>query len=242
MNKLLKDYLKNYLFNKGYKISKINNIPLQDSNPFKACKSEINILDPIVFDIGMNHGQTLKKIKEIFPSATIHGFEASKFCFKQLENNFKKEKNIILNNIGISDKEGVLEFNEYSWDAMNSFLQRAYGQAQIIETYKVNVSTIDSYCDKNQIRNINVLKSDTEGFEFKVLNGAKKMMYNNKIQFILIELFFDLNYVGQSSVGQIFSFLEENDFSLVKFYDFSITGKGLVSKSDALFINKKFKG
>ncbi|WP_157804965.1 FkbM family methyltransferase [Confluentibacter lentus] len=228
------------MFKRGYKISKINNNPLQDSNPFKACRSEINILHPTIFDIGMNHGQTLKKIKEIFPSATIHGFEASKYCFEQLEDDFKNEKSIILNNIGISDKEGILEFNEYSWDAMNSFLQRAYGKAQILETYKVNVTTIDDYCDENQIKNVHILKSDTEGFELKVLNGAKGMMSKNKIQFVLIELFFDLNFVGQSSVGEIFSFLEKNNFSLVKFYDFSITGKGFASKSDALFINENF--
>ena len=239
MNKALKNYLKNLVFKKGYKISKINNNPLQNSNPFKACKSEINVKYPIVFDIGMNHGQTLKKIKEIFPNATIHGFEASKYCFEPLENDFK-EKNIILNNIGISDKEGILEFNEYSWDAMNSFLQRAYGKAQILETYKVNVTTIDDYCDKNQIKSIHILKSDTEGFELKVLNGTKGMMVKNKIQFILIEFFFDLNFFGQSSVGEIFSFLEKHNFSLVKFYDFSITGKGLATKSDALFINEKF--
>ncbi|MGZ0017449.1 FkbM family methyltransferase [Yeosuana sp. AK3] len=240
MNKALKKYFKNQLFKKGYKITKTNNNPMQDSNPFKACKSEINVKHPIVFDIGMNHGQTLKKIKEIFPSATIHGFEASKYCFEQLENDFKKKKNIILNNIGISDKEGVLEFNEYSWDAMNSFLQRAYGKAQILETYKVKVTTIDDYCEKNRIKSIHILKSDTEGFEFRVLNGAKGMMNKNKIQFILIELFFDLNFFGQSSVGEIFSFLEKHNFSLVKFYEFSITGKGLASKSDALFINESF--
>ena len=65
-------------------------------------------------------------------------------------------------------------------------------------------------------------------------------MNKNKIKFVFIELFFDLNFIGQSSVGEIFSFLEKNNFSLVKFYDFSLTGGGLASKSDALFINKNF--
>ena len=240
MNKSLKNYLKNLLFRKGYKLSKINRNLLQDSNVFNACNSEINLDDPIVFDVGMNHGQTLKKILKVFPSSQIHGFEASKYCFEQLEKDFNKEKNIVLNSVGLADISGVLEFNEYSWDAMNSFLNRAYGNAQIIDTYKVNVTTIDDYCKKNNIENIHILKSDTEGFELKVLNGAENMMNKNKIKFVFIELFFDLNFIGQSSVGEIFSFLEKNNFSLVKFYDFSLTGGGLASKSDALFINKNF--
>lgn len=241
MKKIFKKYLKQYLFDFGYKISKINNSPLQNSNPFLACISEISSNKPIVFDIGMNHGQTLIKIKEVFKISTIHGFEASKYCFKDLILNFENEKDIVLNNLAIGDKESILQFNEYSWDAMNSFLNRAYGNAKIIETYDVNVTSVDDYCAKNKINDIHILKSDTEGFELKVLEGAKKMMKKNKIQFVLIELFFDLNFIGQSSVGEIFSYLEENNFSLVKFYDFSLTGQGLASKSDALFINENFK-
>lgn len=240
INKILKEYLKKYLFSRGYNILKINNRPLQNPNPFLACKSEISDEEPIVFDVGMNHGQTLKKIKEVFPVSIIHGFEASKYCFKDLSLNFGSKNDIFLNNLAIGEKVSILKFNEYSWDAMNSFLHRAYGTAQIKETYEVNVTTIDDYCVKNKISNIHVLKSDTEGFELKVLRGAKKMMEQNKIQFILIELFFDLNFLEQASVGEIFSYLEENNFSLVKFYDFSLTGEGLASKSDALFINKNF--
>jgi len=240
MIKLFKKSLKSFLFKKGYKVEKINNSPLQNNNPFLACKSRIDNISPFVFDIGMNHGQTLRKIIEVFPSSIIHGFEASKYCFEQIDKNFMHRQNIFLNNIGLADKEGVLEFNEYSWDAMNSFLERAYGKAQIVETYKVNVTTIDDYCDKNQIKKIHILKSDTEGFELKVLKGAEKMMNQNNIKFIFIELFFDLNFVEQSSAGEIFLYLEKYNFSLVKFYDFSLTGNGLASKSDALFVNENF--
>jgi FkbM family methyltransferase len=237
---LIKKELKKRLFKLGYKISKINNNPLLDPNPFTATKSEIKSEKPIIFDIGMNHGQTLKKIKSSIPNCIIHGFEASKYCFKQLEKDFSYDKNITLNNLAVGDKETILEFNEYSWDAMNSFLVRAYGSAKIIEKYDVNVITIDKYCEDNNISKIHILKSDTEGFELKVLKGAKEMMIQNNIQFIHIELFFDLNFIGQSSVGDIFSYLENNNFSLVQFSDFSTTGKGLASKSDALFINENF--
>ena len=241
VKKKIKKYLKDFLFRKGYKLSKINNHPLQNFNSFMACKSHIHSTNPTIFDIGMNHGQTLNKILEVYPSPKVHGFEASKYCFKRLNSTFFNAKDFFLNNLAIGDKETVMQFNEYSWDACNSFLTRAYGNASIIETYDVTVTTVDDYCFKNNIEKIDLLKSDTEGFELKVLQGAKKMMDENKIHFVLIEMFFNLNFFEQSSVGELFTYLEANNFSLVRFYEFELTGDGVASKSDALFINKNFK-
>lgn len=237
----IKKKLKQILFNKGYKISKISNHALQNENPFLGCKSKISDQQPIVFDIGMNHGQTLNKILKVYPNAHIHGFEASKYCYSSLLDNFSDNANIILNNTGMSDKDGTLEFNEYSWDAMNSFLTRAYGKAKIVDTYNVNVTSVDTYCKKQGINYIHILKSDTEGFELKVLEGAKNMMKQNKIQFVFVELFFDVNFHDQASVGEIFSYLESQNFSLVRFYDFGLTGDGVATRSDALFMNLNFK-
>ena len=158
-------------------------------------------------------------------------------CFES----FKNKNNFFLNHLAVGDQKAIMKFNEYSWDAMNSFLTRAYGNAKIVETYDVKVTTIDDYCLLNNIKNIDILKSDTEGFELKVLTGAEKMFKENKVNFVFIEMFFDLNFFDQSSVGDIFTFLEKYNFSLVKFYDFSLTDDGIASKSDALFINLNYE-
>lgn len=240
MLKFLKRAFKKMVFKNGYKISKISSHAMQNDDPFFAVKHRIAIENPIVFDVGMNHGQTIYKVKSVYPKALIHGFEPSKHCFEDLKVTFS-ETNIILNNMGVSDANGVLELNEYSWDALNSFLKRAYGKAHIVSTYEVPVTTLDDYVKKNNIDFVHILKSDTEGFELKVLKGAESLFDENKIQFVYLELFFDENYIGQSSVGAIFSFLEKKHFSLVKFYDFSLTKDGLASKADALFINQMFQ-
>lgn len=235
----IKNKLKKGLLNLGYKVSKVSARALQHDNPFLASRAIIKSDTPVIFDVGMNHGQTLNKIIAVYPKAFIHGFEPSTYCFKDLKQKFT-QPNIVLNNLGVGDKDGVLQFNEYSWDAMNSFLQRAYGKTHIVETYDVGVTTIDAYANKNNIDRIHLLKSDTEGFELKVLKGAERLLNGNKIQFIYLELFFEEHFIGQSSVGDIFSFLEKKNFALVRLYDFSLAVDGLASKADALFINKKF--
>ena len=237
MKKLIKLFLSKF----GFKISKQHESHLQLDNPFEAISKFYNqvVADKIVFDVGVNQGQTIKKILQFFPNSKIYGFEPSKICFENALSN-KFPSNVQIENAAIGNEKTILKFNEYSWSAMNSFLTRAFGQAKIIDTYDVNVDTLDSFCKENFIEKINLLKSDTEGFELNVLKGAEGLLNSNKIHFILIEMFFIEHFKGQAEVGEIFSFLKSKKFTLVKFYDFDITKDGLISRGDALFINTKF--
>ena len=52
---------------------------------------------------------------------------------------------------------------------------------------KTKVKTIDDYCKTNNIKKINYMKIDTQGFEDKVLMGAEEML-GEKIDIIELEL------------------------------------------------------
>jgi len=39
-----------------------------------------NIKNPIIFDVGANEGQSIKRFKSIFPKSIIHSFEPIKEC------------------------------------------------------------------------------------------------------------------------------------------------------------------
>ena len=236
MRKILKKIVKAF----GYKISKNSKILLLDENPFVAIKDKLIGEELIFFDIGSNWGQTTAKINHQYPDAKIYGFEPSKNCFESLKSNFESDT-IRFYNLAVGSSCGQLEFNEYSWSALNSLLKRAYGSATIVETYLVEVVTIDAFCKNNAVSHIHLLKTDTEGYELNVLKGASDMMKRNAIQFVYVEVFFNENYVGQSSFGDIYNFLLENGFELVRFYEVLYTAEGLASKTDALFINKNFR-
>jgi FkbM family methyltransferase len=235
----MKKILKKILKATGYKVSKNSKVLLLDEDPFTAIKDKLIGDKLILFDIGANWGQTTKKMSHHYPEAKIYGFEPSKNCFESLKANFKSDT-ISFHNLAMGSSCGQLEFNEYSWSALNSLLKRAYGGAEIMETYLVDVVTIDAFCKNNAVSHINLLKTDTEGYELNVLKGASDMMKRNTIQFVYVEVFFNENYVGQSSFGDIYNFLLENRFELVRFYDVLYTDDGVASKTDALFINKNF--
>jgi FkbM family methyltransferase len=235
----MKKKLKNFLYSRGYKVSKINKNDLLNDNPLLAIQSRLGS-NPIIFDIGANLGQTIVKVKKIFPDSYVHSFEPSKICFRKITQDYGNVENVFLNNKAIGIAKGSLEFNEYSWSALNSFFKRAYTKSEIIDTYLVDIVSIDDYCSENNIPYINLLKTDTEGFEFNVLQGANKMMLQNKVQFVFVEIFFHENYIGQSSFSDILNYLSNNGFKMIRFYDFDYTADGFASRTDALFINENF--
>ena len=232
-------FIKEFLYKKGYKINKVSKLDLLNEDYLKAITSKIR-KNPILFDIGANNGQTVNKFKSVFPTSEIYSFEPSKLCFEILRENHKNTNNLVINNKAVGSVKGSLEFNEYSWSSLNSLLKRSFAKSEIIDNYLVDVITVDDYCKDNNISKINLLKTDTEGYELEVLKGASQMMNENRIQFVYVEIFFYENYIGQSSFGDIYNYLLEKGFNFVRFYVFEYTGEGLASRTDALFINKNF--
>lgn len=84
-----------------------------------------------------------------------------------------------------------------------------YLYKDIIET-----DTIDSIFIKKKLKHI-LLKIDVEGYEINVLKGAKKMIEDNKIKYILVEHQFTNYYYNNSKINTI-KFLKKNNFKKMK--------------------------
>jgi FkbM family methyltransferase len=237
----MKKQIKLLLEKCGYSLVKRHKSSLQHSNCYQAVRENAQSNSIILFDIGANRGQTIKAMYQSIPNGVIHVFEPSKSCFKYLEENYGDSNLIHLNNAAIGAEESVLNFNEYSWDAMSSLLKRAFGSAKIVNNYDVNVLTVDGYCQLNNIPHINLLKSDTEGYELHVLKGASNMIKSNKVGFVLVEIFFHENYLGQDDFGEIYTFLNKQGFRFIRFYEMDCSENGIPSRTDALFFNPEFK-
>lgn len=236
----MKKFIKPLLKFAGYKLTHLPGHPILNENPYKGVISRTATKKVIFFDVGVNQGQTIEKMKNASPGAEIYGFEPSEQSFQKIRDKYANQEKINLFNCALGSHLGSLDFNEYSWSAMDSFLNRAYGTAEIRRTYLVEVSTVDEICATNNIPHINLLKTDTEGYELEVLKGARLVFENNKVQFVLVEIFFNENYKDQASFGDIYNFLIKYNFELVRFYDIFYTEEGLASKTDALFLSRSF--
>jgi hypothetical protein len=76
----------------------------------------------------------------------------------------------------------------------------------------VNVSTLDKFVDENEIKKINYLKIDVEGYELNVLKGGINTL--NKILPEIIQLELNPDCLKRNGIkeGEIRQFIEKNGY------------------------------
>jgi len=107
-----------------------------------------------------------------------------------MKNNINEMENVKTHNFGFSDKNGVLTlYSNKKGSGLASVYKRNlehYNTSMDIEE-KVEMRTIDSFCEENKIERIEFLKLDVEGNELKVLEGAREKLKSGNIDHIQFE-------------------------------------------------------
>ncbi len=232
--------IREFLWRNGFDIVKrqpdeIGQDPFVDMQRFLKAKHE-----PLIFDVGANIGQSAVRFTKAFPSSTIHSFEPSPSTFEQMKTNCLGNPKIKTWNYGIGSQNTTLTFQENEHPNMSSFLAPSnFCWGNIVKKTEVQVITLDSFSQEHNIEFIDVLKSDTQGFELEVFKGAQQLMNENKIALIYFEFIFSDMYKELPKFHEVFQYLIENHFSLVTFYDQKYQQE-LVSWTDVMFINQEF--
>lgn len=158
----------------------------------------IQYLQPgmVSFDVGANVGElTLLFSRFVGPKGQVHSFECSPNTYRQLSEivRISNRKNIITNNVCLSDTIGTAEFHIYdaehaTWNTLAKRPLEQYGvNIKPKDVINVQTTTLDEYCDTNNINRIDLLKIDVEGAEYQVLSGASRMMSEGRIKRIVFE-------------------------------------------------------
>ena len=167
----------------------------------------------VIFDVGANVGYYSKALSDIFKTqAKIFAFEPSSKTFELFLSTTKNIENIIPNNLGFSDKEyNNTLFTNYEGSGYASLYKRRLDHSGIYMdiTEDIKLTTIDSYCAKNNIERIHFLKLDIEGHELNALKGANNMIHDKKVDFIQFE-FGSCNIDSRTYFQDFYYFLKDN--------------------------------
>jgi FkbM family methyltransferase len=195
---------------------------------------------PTVFDVGANSGQTIRDLRRRFKKGAIHAFEPSDRAFTELVANCGHLPNVCLNHTALGSETGEYQFYEMNCSAMSSFLQPGRdGWSRIEQTVRTRVTTVDEYCQRHGIKSIDVLKSDTQGFDLEVLRGARTMLNSARIQLVYLEVNFAEIYEDLPRLDEIYAFMADRGYALVAFYRFQFQ-HDRASWSDALFVHPEY--
>ena len=179
----------------------------------------------ILVDVGSHHGEYILNIKKKFNIKEIYGFEPNPIAFKILKKNVINFDEINIYNHGITDKEEdkILNQNvESSSSSINllnensKYYKKKYFLFNFLNLKKVsnpiNIKTISlaNFIDKKKIDKIDLLKIDTEGYEFKVIKGLGESI--SKIKLIHLEHHFDDMIIKNYKLSDIHNYLKSNNF------------------------------
>jgi FkbM family methyltransferase len=130
----------------------------------------------VVIDIGANIGcHTLRFAKLVGANGRVTAFEPMSHAFNKLKRNVELNnfQNVNLEKVALSDQnlgDQAVNFTS-SWP-----LRREGGPHKApIEEVKaeiVNFMTLDEYIKGNEIKKLDLIKLDVDGYEYKVLKGA----------------------------------------------------------------------
>jgi len=147
--------------------------------------------DPqLCIDIGANTGTYSLEILENTNSDII-AFEPLEPAFAALENNLSQYKTrVTLEQFGVGANDEELTIN-YNPDATShASFSKEVGEIPYLdnhETSRVQVVSLDSYVMKKNIRKVDLIKIDVEGFESEVFDGASSVLKIIRPKFIQIE-------------------------------------------------------
>ncbi len=221
---MLKGLVKDILRRLNRKLVYVPRNTVWGSDLWEDLRAIIASENPLCLDVGANIGQTIELLLANFKQPMIHAFEPAPGSFEQLR---KYETNplVRIHNVGVGAATGEVLFHEYPSSELSSFLPLSdnpasrFSGAQPQRTLLREVVTIDDFLAQQAMRAVDVLKSDTQGFDLNVLRGAATALEDGAIKTVLIEMNFIQLYDGQSSTSEIFDFLSGKGYGLVDLYE-----------------------
>lgn len=140
----------------------------------------------VVFDVGANVGQTAKAVSKAFPDATVYSFEPVSSTFDELQRNTSSLPNVRCFNMALGARDGNATMTAKPLSTSNSISATLPGvSAEGTET--VPVMTGARFCKREGIRQISILKIDTEGHDLDVVAGFIPLIQQHRIGFIQVE-------------------------------------------------------
>ncbi len=221
----------------GYDIVKY-----RTSNPFYLIYNHLKLNNiTAVLDVGANEGQYSIELRKAGYGGQIISFEPLKEAYSKLSVNSSRDKNWKAYNYAFGETETIAGIHVSAHSPSSSFLpmtnthREAAPGSDYIKEEKIEIKTLDSVFDTLGIKGENVfMKVDTQGYEKKVLDGAIKSL--SEIRGVQLELSATKLYEGEENYYTICSFLEENNFRLVRIIPgFTDKKKGEMLQFDAIF-------
>lgn len=173
---------------------------------------------PVCFDVGANVGQTVAELREAFPDAHIHAFEPFQTALAGLRSAVSADNKVTVVARAMGSTPGRVNVRPNPMSVMSS-LAHHVEHPETQDTECLEVDTIDRYCAQEAIEHIDILKSDTEGYDLEVLCGASELLSKQCVSYVYVEVTLLPANRQNSLFGPIFDLLEKHGYRFLGLYE-----------------------
>jgi FkbM family methyltransferase len=179
--------------------------------------------------IGSNDGRKNDPLNKYIRENGWHGIlvEPDLANFNKLTNTYNQVDGLIFENVGIGPERGEMLFyklkniteHDPGWyDQVGSFdkdtfiknIKYGYELDKRMTTELLHVITFDDLLQKNKFRNVDLLHTDTEGFDYKILKSINFTEYNIRI------ILFEGEWMTQCELKEIIQYLRKYNYRIFR--------------------------
>ena len=126
-----------------------------------------------------------------------------------------KYQKIILIKLIESSSSTINQLNKGTQNILKKNLESFECKKKIfLSKIPITILTLDSFVEKNNIENIDLIKIDTEGYELNVLKGLSKLV--KKVKLIYFEHHYDDMIIKDYKFRDIHKLLNDKGFKMIK--------------------------
>jgi len=166
-----------------------------------------------ILDVGANTGGYASLLRDLIPDCTVYAFEPHPRTFAKLQRT-AETKGFTAIQMAVSDTAGpaqLFDFAGQDGSTQASLDQETINfQDEAAVSHDVIMVRLDDLADELQIRNIGLLKIDTEGFDLAVLKGATRLLTERRIEMIQFEII-PVDVVRRVAIKDFFEVLDGYD-------------------------------
>ena len=189
-------------------------------------------------EVGALHGKDTIDVKNMYKNSICHCIEGLTANYEKYLTNFKETHGIYAHNTCIASYDGKIVFHEK--DGLESGIHGIYNRGNRYGTGKhvYDCMKFSTFCEKNNISKIDVMKIDVEGATYDILHDMHETMMLKDVKLLHIETESFPYFSGQHLDNECCSILQNNNFECIMKTGFNPTPEG--EQFDSVWINKSF--
>ena len=196
---------------------------------------------PVIVNGGAHRGDFVLAIRRVLPGASFICFEPTPDLVKDLRAMFVDDPRVAVVAAALGEVAGTAKFHLNASRATSSLLpsagQTAGALGALVATQtlvEVEVTTIDAALAKLNRHEVDIIKLDLQGYDFRALLGATQALTHASV--VVVEVWFAPIYEGAADYLQVCALMNERGFALYALTSLHYGNTDRLLWGDAVFV------